>query len=78
MDVDEPLTEINITSPTCIRELDAEFGIDIGGDYMAALEKRLSRQSGWRIVHKRAALGRAEDKVNRVTDQFGFLVTQQM
>ena len=36
------LTEINVTSPTCIRELDAEFGLDIAGDYMAALEKRLS------------------------------------
>jgi len=39
--IGEQLTEINITSPTCIRELDAEFGLDIGGDYMAALEKRL-------------------------------------
>ncbi|MGE0080489.1 MAG: glutathione synthase, partial [Thiohalomonadaceae bacterium] len=24
------LTEINVTSPTCIRELDAQFGLDIG------------------------------------------------
>ena len=39
--IGEQLTEINITSPTCIRELDAEFGLDIAGDYMAALEKRL-------------------------------------
>ncbi|MBT8136239.1 MAG: glutathione synthase [Gammaproteobacteria bacterium] len=41
--IGDRLTEINITSPTCIRELDAEFGLDIAGDYMAALEKRLTR-----------------------------------
>lgn len=35
------LTEINVTSPTCIRELDREFGLDIGGDLMTAIEKRL-------------------------------------
>lgn len=35
------LTEINVTSPTCIRELDAAFGLDIASDYMTALEKRL-------------------------------------
>ena len=26
------LTEINVTCPTCIRELDAQFGLDIAGD----------------------------------------------
>lgn len=35
------LTEINITSPTCIRELDSQFGLDIGGQLMAVLEARL-------------------------------------
>ena len=35
------LTEINVTSPTCIRELDAAFGIDIGGLLMDAIERRL-------------------------------------
>lgn len=35
------LTEINVTSPTCIRELDRQFNIDIGGDLMNAIEKRL-------------------------------------
>ena len=35
------LTEINITSPTCIRELDAEFGLDIAGDLLDAVELRL-------------------------------------
>ena len=28
------LTEINVTCPTCIRELDAAFGLDIAGDFM--------------------------------------------
>jgi glutathione synthase len=35
------LTEINITSPTCIRELDALYGLDIAGDLIAAIEERL-------------------------------------
>ncbi len=35
------LTEINVTSPTCIRELDAEFGLDIAGRLMDAIEARL-------------------------------------
>ncbi|MBK8182387.1 MAG: glutathione synthase [Candidatus Competibacteraceae bacterium] len=37
------LTEINVTSPTCARELNAQFGLDIGGDLMAAIEQRLRR-----------------------------------
>jgi len=36
------LTEINITSPTCIRELDNIYQLDIAGDIMTCLEKRLS------------------------------------
>ena len=36
------LTEINVTSPTCIRELDKQFGLDIAGDLMDAIELRLS------------------------------------
>jgi len=32
------LTEINVTSPTCIRELDTEFGLNIAGDLFDALE----------------------------------------
>jgi len=35
------LTEINITSPTCIRELDEIFNLDIAGQLMDAIEKRL-------------------------------------
>jgi len=37
------LTEINVTSPTCIRELDALYGLDIAGKLMEALECRLNR-----------------------------------
>ncbi len=32
------LTEINVTSPTCIRELDAEYELNIAGDLFNALE----------------------------------------
>ncbi len=36
------LTEINVTSPTCIRELDEQFGLDIGSQLMDAIEKHLN------------------------------------
>ena len=35
------LTEVNITSPTCIREIDRDRGTDIAGDLMDAIEARL-------------------------------------
>ena len=35
------LTEINVTSPTCIRELDKQYGLDIAGQLMDAIDKRL-------------------------------------
>ena len=35
------LTEINVTSPTCVRELDAQFGLNIGDDLMTAIVRRL-------------------------------------
>jgi len=37
------LTEINVTSPTCIRELDKAHGLDIGGSLIDAVEARLAR-----------------------------------
>lgn len=37
------LTEINVTSPTCAREIDNTFGTDIGSMALAAIEKRLGR-----------------------------------
>jgi len=36
------LTEINVTSPTCAREIDAAFGTDIGGLLVDAIERRLA------------------------------------
>lgn len=36
------LTEVNVTSPTCIRELDALYGLDIAGSLMDAIEKYLN------------------------------------
>lgn len=35
------LTEINVTCPTCIRELDAAFDLDIAGDYMRFIESEI-------------------------------------
>ncbi|MCA1805051.1 MAG: glutathione synthase [Xanthomonadaceae bacterium] len=35
------LTEINVTSPTCIRELDKQYGLDIAGQLMDAIAARL-------------------------------------
>lgn len=35
------LTEINVTSPTCIRELDDQFGLDIGMQLMDVIERKL-------------------------------------
>jgi glutathione synthase len=35
------LTEINITSPTCIRELDHQYQLDIAGQLMECIESRL-------------------------------------
>ena len=35
------LTEINVTCPTCIRELDAQCGLDIGGALMACIASKL-------------------------------------
>ncbi|MCK9529288.1 MAG: glutathione synthase [Gammaproteobacteria bacterium] len=40
------LTEINVTSPTCIRELDAQFGLDIAGQLMDAIEGGLAARRG--------------------------------
>jgi glutathione synthase len=34
------LTEVNVTSPTCIRELDAQFGLNIAGLLFDAIERR--------------------------------------
>ncbi len=36
------LTEINVTSPTCIRELDSQFNLSIASDLMDCIEQQLS------------------------------------
>jgi glutathione synthase len=35
------LTEINVTSPTCVREIDAAYNTDIGGRLMDCIDARL-------------------------------------
>lgn len=39
------ITEINVTSPTCIRELDAQYGLNIAGQLFDHLEKILKQQT---------------------------------
>lgn len=41
--IGEYLTEINVTSPTCIQEIDKAFNLDIGGQLMSAIEKHLNK-----------------------------------
>jgi glutathione synthase len=36
------LTEINVTSPTCFREIHDQTGFDVAGMFLDALEKRLA------------------------------------
>ena len=36
------LTEVNVTSPTCIRELDAQFGLNIAGQLFDCIERRVA------------------------------------
>ncbi|GGB54739.1 glutathione synthetase [Oceanisphaera marina] len=40
--IGDKLTEINVTSPTCVREIEAAFPVNISGMLMDAIEKRLS------------------------------------
>ncbi len=39
--IGDRLTEINVTSPTCIRELDRQFGLNIAGELFDAIERKL-------------------------------------
>jgi len=41
--IGDRLTEINVTSPTCIREIEAEFPVSITGMLFDAIEKRLAQ-----------------------------------
>jgi glutathione synthase len=38
------LTEVNVTSPTCIRELDAQFGLNIAGLLFDAIESKRKQE----------------------------------
>ncbi len=42
--IGDRLTEINVTSPTCICEIEAEFPVSITGMLMDAIEARLQQQ----------------------------------
>ena len=39
------LTEINVTSPTCVREIDRDRDLDIAGDLMQCIEDKLSSRN---------------------------------
>ncbi|WP_413726602.1 glutathione synthase [Sodalis sp. RH16] len=41
--IGDKLTEINVTSPTCVREIEAAFPISITGMLLDAIEKRLAQ-----------------------------------
>ncbi len=43
--IGENLTEINVTSPTCIREIDAAFNTDIDGRLMDVIAQKLANRS---------------------------------
>jgi glutathione synthase len=42
--IGEYLTEINVTSPTCIREIDAGYDLDIAGDLMDCIAEELQKR----------------------------------
>jgi len=39
--IGDTLTEINVTSPTCVQELDRQFGLNICGQLMDHIETTL-------------------------------------
>jgi glutathione synthase len=49
------LTEINVTSPTCARELDAIYGTDIAGRYLDVLARKQGENAGRFIMPARNA-----------------------
>ena len=44
--IGEYLTEINVTSPTCAREIDAQYGTNIGDKLMDCIAAKLQRRPG--------------------------------
>jgi glutathione synthase len=47
------LTEINITSPTGMRELDRQYGLNIAGGLFDAIARRLRQPASRKIKHKK-------------------------
>lgn len=48
------LTEINVTSPTCIRELDKLYGLDIAGQLMDSIDTKLQATPATSLFDDRA------------------------
>ena len=44
--IGDSLTEVNVTSPTCIREIDDQTGSNIAGDLMDAIAAKFQQRSG--------------------------------
>jgi glutathione synthase len=42
--IGDKVTEINVTSPTCIQEIDNAYGTNISGKLMDAIEKRIAKK----------------------------------
>jgi glutathione synthase len=40
--IGEHLTEVNVTSPTCFREIQDQTGFDVAGMFLDALEAKLA------------------------------------
>jgi glutathione synthase len=38
------LTEINVTSPTCLREIEAESGLDIAGQLLDVVQAHVAKR----------------------------------
>lgn len=45
--IGDHLTEINVTSPTCLREIERETGLDIAGELMDCILAKLGRRDGY-------------------------------
>jgi glutathione synthase len=43
--IGEHLTEVNVTSPTCVREIQDQTGFDVAGAFMDSLEKKIKGNS---------------------------------
>ena len=39
--IGDKLTEVNVTSPTCFREIQDQTGFDVSGMFLEALEKKI-------------------------------------